>query len=320
VIFAYYRNSSGSWVYWAQSPSLPSSSTWTNGTWTTPALPSGASAISFGLGLRGKGSLTVDDFALADTAAPDPSPAPSPTPTPTPPPTSSTLFNETFDAPNGANSVWGTPGWASNPVAAPGWHSEGGTILSVADDKPTNVGSTGNDTDMQRWWVHQAYSGNTRVEADLKPIGWDGNAQSRSTWAGFEFYMRRQVDSNESSFYTVEPYIYNGQVHIQKKCYGVIDTTNPLSVDTGAGGTYYLIANKSNVPITMSQWHHVAAEAVDNPDGSVTLTLYRDGVKMLQATDTVGLTGCAPLIGGRMGWRTDSAKYELDNFNISQLP
>ncbi len=59
-----YRNASGTWAWWAQSASLPASSSWRQVTFTTPALPSGATALSFGLSLYGVGSLTVDDFAL----------------------------------------------------------------------------------------------------------------------------------------------------------------------------------------------------------------------------------------------------------------
>jgi hypothetical protein len=61
---AYYRNSAGTWVYWAQSPQLPVSSTWTQRSWTTPAVPAGATALSVGPALVTTGSMTVDDLAL----------------------------------------------------------------------------------------------------------------------------------------------------------------------------------------------------------------------------------------------------------------
>ena len=62
--FVYYRNSSGSWVYWTQSPSYASSSSWTQTSWTTPAIPAGATNISVGMGLASAGSVTMDDFGL----------------------------------------------------------------------------------------------------------------------------------------------------------------------------------------------------------------------------------------------------------------
>jgi hypothetical protein len=69
-MFAYYRNSAGTWTFWAQSPKLPSSSTWRQGTWNTPALPAGATHVSVGLGLTTMGTVTMDDLVLADNAPP----------------------------------------------------------------------------------------------------------------------------------------------------------------------------------------------------------------------------------------------------------
>ena len=63
-IVAYYLNSSGSWVYWTQSPQFAASSSWAQATWTTPAVPSGATALSFGLNLAAVGSLTTDDYTM----------------------------------------------------------------------------------------------------------------------------------------------------------------------------------------------------------------------------------------------------------------
>jgi peptidoglycan/xylan/chitin deacetylase (PgdA/CDA1 family) len=77
VIFAYYRNSAGTWTYWAQSARLPSSSTWRQGTWNTPAVPAGATHISVGMGLTTMGTVTMDDFTLSDNAPPPDTTAPT---------------------------------------------------------------------------------------------------------------------------------------------------------------------------------------------------------------------------------------------------
>jgi len=63
-IIVYYRNSAGSWTYWMQSPQFAASSGWARATWTTPALPAGATALSFGLNLAAAGSLTTDDYTM----------------------------------------------------------------------------------------------------------------------------------------------------------------------------------------------------------------------------------------------------------------
>ncbi len=63
-IAVYYLNASGAWVYWTQSGTIARSSSWAHAAWTTPAVPSGALALSFGLYLAAAGSLTTDDYAM----------------------------------------------------------------------------------------------------------------------------------------------------------------------------------------------------------------------------------------------------------------
>ena len=67
----YYRTTFGNWVYWTSSPWFAAASTWTQATFTTPAVPAGANGVSFGLALIANGSLTTDDysFVLPTTAA-----------------------------------------------------------------------------------------------------------------------------------------------------------------------------------------------------------------------------------------------------------
>ncbi len=67
-IYVYYRNSSGSWVYWTQSAKLAVASGWTQASFTTPAVPAGATNISVGMGMSGVGSMTMDDFGLYSTS------------------------------------------------------------------------------------------------------------------------------------------------------------------------------------------------------------------------------------------------------------
>ncbi len=61
---AYYRTSAGAWVYWTSGPTVASAANWTQATFTTPALPAGATHISFGLYLAAVGTLVTDDYAM----------------------------------------------------------------------------------------------------------------------------------------------------------------------------------------------------------------------------------------------------------------
>jgi len=67
-IFVFYRNSSGIWVYWAQSAKLAATSSWTQASFTTPVVPAGATNISVGMGIANVGWVTMDDFALYVTS------------------------------------------------------------------------------------------------------------------------------------------------------------------------------------------------------------------------------------------------------------
>jgi hypothetical protein len=61
----YTRTAGGFWSYWTSGPWLAPASTWTQATFTTPAVPAGAVGVSFGLALIANGSLTVDDYAIS---------------------------------------------------------------------------------------------------------------------------------------------------------------------------------------------------------------------------------------------------------------
>ena len=66
VVFnAYYRTPAGTWTFWATSPPMAASQGWTPGKWTPPAVPSGATAVSFGLALRSDGTLATTRYSLA---------------------------------------------------------------------------------------------------------------------------------------------------------------------------------------------------------------------------------------------------------------
>ncbi|MDJ0315373.1 polysaccharide deacetylase family protein [Arthrobacter sp. H35-D1] len=74
----YYRTDLGSWKYWTTSPFFAAGTTYEEASWTTPPLPAGASAISFGLNLAGNGTITTDDYAMYDAASIPPPPPPAP--------------------------------------------------------------------------------------------------------------------------------------------------------------------------------------------------------------------------------------------------
>jgi peptidoglycan/xylan/chitin deacetylase (PgdA/CDA1 family) len=64
-LITYYRDSSANWNYWETGRCVDPAATWKLTSFVTAPLPAGASAISFGLALMGKGTLITDDYSLA---------------------------------------------------------------------------------------------------------------------------------------------------------------------------------------------------------------------------------------------------------------
>jgi peptidoglycan/xylan/chitin deacetylase (PgdA/CDA1 family) len=65
----YYRNQIGVWAYWTSSSLFGTAATWTRASWTTPAAPADATAISFGLAIGQPGQVTTTGYSLAAAPA-----------------------------------------------------------------------------------------------------------------------------------------------------------------------------------------------------------------------------------------------------------
>ena len=65
----YYRNQIGVWAYWTSSSRFGTAATWTHVSWTTPAAPADATAISFGLAIGQPGQVTTTGYSLAPAPA-----------------------------------------------------------------------------------------------------------------------------------------------------------------------------------------------------------------------------------------------------------
>jgi hypothetical protein len=65
-IIAYYRDSGGTWRVWFGGPSLPASAGWAQTSVDSPAVPAGATHLSYGLAVSSVGTLVTDDYTLTD--------------------------------------------------------------------------------------------------------------------------------------------------------------------------------------------------------------------------------------------------------------
>ena len=277
--------------------------------WDTTQVPDGTHVFSV-RAADTSGNVSTDSVVTAtvDNVSPPP-----------PPPSPGADFVERFDE-QPAGALWGGPSYFNTTHAA-GWVSDcNDSDIYVASDpgRSGTVGYTNGHNACQRWYTTATFPGPVQVvEADLKPSGWGSGASASASWSGFKFFMRRDTADNNGSNYTFEPTIYDGTVHIQKKCWGVNDSGNPLFVDYSNGGSWYLLAQVHMAPLGEGVWHHIETVVTDNPDGSTTIDGYRDGVRAISATDRPGMTACPVLRNGHVGWRSDNEEYKLGDFAVS---
>lgn len=63
-----FRHSSAGWTYWADLVSFPASSSWTQASVTTPAVPTGTDQIAFGMSIAENGTLLTDDYSFVNAS------------------------------------------------------------------------------------------------------------------------------------------------------------------------------------------------------------------------------------------------------------
>lgn len=103
----YYRTGTGFWQYWTASPFFAANANWTQATYTSPPLPTGATGVSYGLAIQANGTITTDDYELVDTATLPATTSPSSFTDITP---TTQFYNEiTWLAQNGITTGWTEP-------------------------------------------------------------------------------------------------------------------------------------------------------------------------------------------------------------------
>jgi hypothetical protein len=121
---ALYRNTSGTWVSWVSGPALPVTTGWTQGSYLAPALPAGATEISFGIALQSAGSLTTDDYAMTDSGS------------------STATASSSTPAPSLTTSTAAASSPTSSPTSSTATASTTSTTTSSASASPTGTAST----------------------------------------------------------------------------------------------------------------------------------------------------------------------------------
>lgn len=249
----------------------------------------------------------------------EPQPEPDAAPAPAPPPSSgSELFREEFNYPDGViTNEYAT--W--NPTNAdaklsPVWEMTSGSLLAQSASGWTGVpdgcstSSPGSEpctaSDVFRLNTVRGNFGDVTVSLDLRNNYLTSSSRTPAqNWDGVHVWLHYQSEYN---LYYASFNRRDGRIVIKKKCVGGSEN----------GGTYYELGNGevSGYPIPFGTWQHLEASIRDNADGSVTITMFRDGAKLLAATDAG--TGCAPITApGSVGIRGDNDDFNLDNFIVT---
>jgi hypothetical protein len=215
------------------------------------------------------------------------------------------MLAEKFDGPDGPfatmNAFWdnGDQGASENP----NWFAESGSMKRQGG---TGVAANGTF----RMWTRRTDLQNVKVEMDLKVDQLANLRGDTAGWDGVKFWLRRRLcspepgcgrvnDPNSQAGYTAEVGLRDGRVYIQKK----------------VGSNYSLLSATPSNPIPYGSWMRVGGVVRNNPDGSVTIQVLRNGKVLVEYTDH-GTNGAPLREPGRIGLRADNAQMNVDNLTV----
>ncbi|WP_231391800.1 polysaccharide deacetylase family protein [Arthrobacter sp. 35W] len=199
-IEVYYRTGLGSWTYWTASPFFAPATTYQQASWTTPALPAGASAVSFGMNLVSNGTLTTDDYSMYDAAT---------IPPPEPPAPGTNLVSnpslETAGA-GGLPQCWQAGGYGANtPVFTASTAAHTGTTAQTL----TVSGYTDGDAKLLP----------TLDSGSCAPIGIGGHTYSLRTWytstVPTQFAIYYRAADGTWNYWTSSPWFASAATYTQ---------------------------------------------------------------------------------------------------------
>jgi|GEM_PF-3763320 len=244
---------------------------------------------------------------------------PPPTEEPPPPqPAEGELFREGFNYPDGLitneYATW-NPG-SAEATTSPIWEMTSGSLFAQNGSGWTGVPDGCSSasassipctaSDVFRLNTKRSDFGDVTVSLDLRNNYLTSSSRTPAVaWDGVHVWLRYQSEYN---LYYASFNRRDGHIVIKKKCAGGSEN----------GGTYYElgVGELSGFPIPFGVWQHLAARVHNNADGSVTITMWRDGAQLLSATDNG--VGCAPIRApGSVGVRGDNDDFNIDNFVVT---
>jgi hypothetical protein len=223
------------------------------------------------------------------------------------------LLADQFTRPDGLitneYAYWSTSGGGTQ---SPTWEMTSGSLFAkdqhawtgVPDATvPNATSSNGTGSAIFRLTTKRADFGDVTVSfALLNKRMVSTKKTKKQAWDGVHVLLRYQ---SEESLYALSVNRRDGAVVVKKKVPG-----GPSN-----GGTYYTLASGTKA-VPYGAWQQVSTRAATNSDGSVTLTLSRDGRQLLSVTDR-GTGGPPITTPGKVGVRGDNDEFQFDDFTVS---
>ena len=296
----YRRGADGTWAFWDKSPAFAAASTWAQATWVTPAVPPGATHLSFGLSIAAAGTMLIDDLAAGPVM-------PSATPL------LSYGFTDTDQLVTNEYAYWNAsvPGVRTSSR----FEMNSGSLFirqnagwtGVPDRIPPNIASTnGTNSAVFRMTSRQGEFVDTQVDLRLKKVGL--LTTHPHDYDGVHILLRYQ---NEKSLYYASVSRRDNTVVIKKKVPG-----GPSNE-----GTYHNLTPYVPFTVPTAVWQSVRTTIRTNTNGTVTIALFINDMTTPVVVGTDSRTGGAPEITGpgKIGVRGDNCEFELDELVIRQL-
>lgn len=219
---------------------------------------------------------------------------------PAEPPSGQTVFEESFQAPDGLLAS------EENRKAYERWEVTSGALFARGGSGWTGKTGDGRSA-VFRCVTRERVFGDVEVTFKLLNNGLASTARTPpKDWDGVHLFLRYQ---SQYQLYAATLNRRDDAVVIKKKIPGGSDN----------GGTYFNLTPALPHPVPYGRWQEIRAAARTLKDGSVELSIYADGELLAQAVDD-GSQGGAPIRKpGRVGLRGDNADFMFKDFKVKTL-
>ncbi|MBI4375453.1 MAG: hypothetical protein HY549_03290 [Elusimicrobia bacterium] len=224
------------------------------------------------------------------------------------------LFFDGFEGPDRLVTNEYARRFPNDPAAAksPNWFLTSGSLFISGGEGWTGIpdhrnvdsrSSTGNNSSVFRMVSQRSDFADVEVSLKVMNRGLSSSSGVPPTsWDGTHIWVRYQSPLH---IYYASINRRDNTVIIKKKVPG-----GPSN-----GGSYYNLSPSVPHQVPYNTWQLVRVTAQNNPDGSVTISLYSGGKLLVSATDK-GIGGPPIRNLGRVGIRGDNAELKFDDFMV----